>query len=79
MRKRDLGRIVTSAVKRPFLVVYDYGMGGVWAYVWAESEDQIRDKLDVKIVRELPDWIVDDESGVRSVDIDQPPDWMLAS
>ena len=64
-------------MKRPFLVVYDYGMGGLWAYVWAESEEQIKDKLDVDVVHKLPDWLSKPDSGVASVDIDQPPDWLL--
>lgn len=65
-------------MKRPFLVAYDYGMGGLWAYVWAESEGQINDKLDVEVVRELPEWLLDHNPGVESVDIDQPPDWLLS-
>jgi hypothetical protein len=28
-------------MKRKFLVSYDYGMGGAWAYVLAESEADI--------------------------------------
>ena len=65
-------------MKRPFLVVYDYGMGGLWAYVWAESEDQIAEKLDAEVVRELPEWLLNHKPGVTSVDIDQPPDWLLS-
>ena len=64
-------------MKRPFLVCYDDGMGGLWAYVWAESEQQISDRLDAEIVHALPDWLPGEKPGVVSVDIDDPPDWLL--
>jgi hypothetical protein len=32
-------------MKREYLVLYDYGMGGVWAYLTAENEDQIRERF----------------------------------
>jgi hypothetical protein len=50
-------------------------MGGVWAYVWAESEEEIARKLDVEVVREVPDWLVNDKSGLVTLDLDQPLDW----
>jgi hypothetical protein len=65
-----------DTVKRPFLVVHDYGMGGLWAYIWAESEDQITSKLDVQVVSELPAWLIGG-SAVETFDIDGPlPDWL---
>jgi hypothetical protein len=63
-------------MKRPFLVVHDYGMGGLWTYVWAESEDQITEKLDAEVVSELPAWLIGHERGIVTLDIDGPlPDW----
>jgi len=29
------------AAKSPFLVVYDYGSGGLWAVIMARSEEEI--------------------------------------
>ena len=47
-------------VRRPHLVVYDYGQGGVWAYVWAESDHQIRELYpELTVVDELPVWLGD--------------------
>jgi hypothetical protein len=34
-----------NAAKSRFLVVYDYGQGGVWAFVWARSVDEIHEKF----------------------------------
>jgi len=38
-------------MKRPFLAVYDYGQGGLWAYVWADSSQQVEAKFDAKVVQ----------------------------
>jgi len=45
-----------------FLVVLDYGMGGLWAVVRAESEIQIR-KLypELKVIEHRPSWMDDTE------------------
>jgi hypothetical protein len=62
------------SMKRPFLVVYDYGTGGVWAYVWAESEEQILSRFDVDVISEVPDWLVPHK--LVTLDIDRPaPEW----
>ena len=62
--------------KRPFLVVYDYGQGGVWAYVLAESPEQIeREFPELMIVLERPSWMTGDrEKRIRenrTVDINE--------
>jgi hypothetical protein len=61
--------------KRPFLVAYDYGMGGLWAYMLAESsEDIARRYPSLVVVTERPDWMDDiQEDRLRrtmTVDID---------
>jgi hypothetical protein len=44
-------------MKREYLVLYDYGMGGVWAYLTAESEHQIRERFpQLRVVTETPSW-----------------------
>ena len=62
-------------MKRPYLVVYDYGTGGLWAYIWAESEEQITSRLDVEVVPEPPAWLIGQKPGIFTLDIDDPPDW----
>lgn len=50
------------SVKQAFLVVYDYGSGGVWAYVRADSAEEIEHEFpELKVVFELPTWMSEDE------------------
>ena len=64
-------------MKQRHLVCYDYGMGGLWAYIWAESEEDITRKLDVQVKGELPTWLAGHEPGLVTVDIDGGlPDWL---
>ena len=45
-----------------FLVVYDYGMGGLWAVVLADSVDQITTRYpEVKIATDRPAWMDDSD------------------
>jgi hypothetical protein len=66
------------ARKRPYLVVYDYGTGGVWVYLWAESHERIKRELpDLTVFDELPEWVTTDRLGpIRTLDIDQSDDWL---
>ena len=59
---------------RRYLVVYDYGMGGLWAYVIASSATQILDAFpELKVVHEQPEWMDDAECGRLDVlDIERP-------
>jgi hypothetical protein len=72
------------AMKRDFLVVYDYGMGGIWAIIHARSKDEITQKYPRLSVQEMrPAWMSDevysDISSTRRYDIDDPPrDWLLS-
>jgi hypothetical protein len=48
------------AMKRPWLTLYDYGTGGVWSYLLAESPEQIHAKFrDLTVYREPPVWMTD--------------------
>lgn len=41
--------------KQKFLVMYDYGMGGLWAYLWARDKNEIQQLFpELKIVDEWP-------------------------
>ena len=69
--------------KREFFVVYDYGQGGLWAILQAESAEQVRRKYPGVEVFEGRPPMLDDatvaairRAGVR--DIDDPPDGWLA-
>jgi hypothetical protein len=58
-------------------------MGGLWAYVWASSEAEITNRLNVELVSALPEWLTtevpttDRKPRLETVDIDGAmPDWM---
>jgi hypothetical protein len=45
-------------MKKRYLVAYDYGMGGAWASVLADSAEEITSKYpSVKIVTRAPKWL----------------------
>jgi hypothetical protein len=47
--------------KRPFLVVYDYGQGGIWMYLYAESAEQIAERYPgLTVITEWRDWMTPD-------------------
>lgn len=49
-------------MKQPILVVYDYGSAGVWAFVLAESPEEIeREFPELKTVTPRPSWMTDEE------------------
>ena len=71
-------------MKRPFLTVYDYGQGGVWLYLLAESEEQIRGRYpDLQIVEKPPPSMdkeqLADIRARRTLDINDGTDPFLAS
>lgn len=44
--------------KQRYLVIYDYGQGGVWAFVWARSAEDIhRTFRDLKVMDTMPSWL----------------------
>jgi hypothetical protein len=59
-------------MKRPFLVLYDYGQGGLWAHLIAESENQIRSRHPELVILEArPAWMsAEEESQLETIDID---------
>jgi hypothetical protein len=65
---------VVTVMKRRFLVCHDYGMGGIWAYLLADSEQQILDRFwGLMVHHEIPQWfseedIADLESRVYDID-----------
>jgi hypothetical protein len=65
-------------VQSEFLVAYDYGMGGLWAIVRAESADEITNRYpEVAIVTERPIWMDDahfERLRIEAVDINTTED-----
>lgn len=59
-----------------YLVAYDYGMGGLWAYVRASSRGEIAERFpELDIVDEPPPWFdAEYEAKLRrrTEDIDSP-------
>jgi hypothetical protein len=44
-------------MKTGFLAVYDYGTGGAWVYLLADSAAQIRERFSgLRVVSDRPDW-----------------------
>ncbi len=47
-----------SSLKKKFLVCYDYGMGGLWGYMYSLSAQQIREKYPgLRIYTNMPRWL----------------------
>jgi hypothetical protein len=74
----------SSENKSRFLVLYDYGQGGVWAYVWARSPMEITEIFrDLVVVEKQPDWMGAsdiariDETMTFDVDRLAPSDWII--
>ena len=68
-------------MKHEFLILYDYGQGGVWAFVKARSQDQIKRRFPAfEIVEEPPEWMtletLDRLRERMTFDIDEPTGWL---
>jgi hypothetical protein len=81
----DLAKVKVSgrAEKQRFLVVYDYGQGGIWAFIWAQSADDIHEKFrDLKVPDTMPSWLTGEDLATTeqnmTFDIDnvRPGDWI---
>jgi hypothetical protein len=73
--------MAVSRDKNPYLVVYDYGTGGLWGLLRARSKDEIATKYpELSILDQRPDWMTADrfdELKGDPYDIDAPPRGML--
>lgn len=70
-------------MKKKFLVAYDYGQGGVWAFLLAESEEEISRRYpSLTIVKDPPPWFDDKQAKLTAermtVDIDDQSHPLLA-
>lgn len=70
-----------TADPRPFLVAYDYGMGGLWGVILADSRESIvRQYPELTVVAERPAWMSDERYQRLMSDpyeLDAPPRGML--
>lgn len=65
-------------MKRPFLVVYDYGQGGVWAFLLARTPSEIKKRFpELDVVERPPPWMTEPEIARiqerMTFDIDDEP------
>lgn len=68
-------------MKRSFLVVYDYGQGGVWAFINATSRAEIKRRFpEFEVFDKPPGWMSADVlarlSERMTFDIDDPRGWL---
>jgi hypothetical protein len=69
-------------MKTPYLAVYSYGTGGVWANIAAHSKEEIKAKYPVlKVFDTRPSWMLESDYesivSTSSLDIDdEPPEWL---
>jgi hypothetical protein len=63
-------------MKRRYLVCYDYGMGGLWSYVLAESAEAISGPYpELTVFEDRPTWMSAEEEAswnLKVDDIDAP-------
>lgn len=69
--------------RKEFLVLYDYGQGGLWVLVHADSADQIRQRFsEVQVFDERPAMVSDDMlEAIRAagvIDVERPATGWLA-
>ena len=62
-----------------FLVSYDYGMGGLWAIVRADSAEAIAERYpELTVVESRPAWMTDEHvADLPQYDLDAPPSGVL--
>jgi len=74
---------MTEDSKAGYLVAY--GAGGIWAYIYARSKDEIARKFPkLKVADERPRWMSEETFGLiastNAFDIDaEPPEWLEAA
>jgi hypothetical protein len=71
-------------MKQKHLVVYDYGQGGLWAFIRAGSPEEIVERYpELKVVPEIPVWMTDELrarlEATQTYDLDVPPSGLLAN
>jgi hypothetical protein len=64
---------------KKYIVGYDYGMGGLWAYVVAESLDAIQQEYpELGVLTEAPEWMTDEmRARLETLNLSDPPSGVL--
>jgi len=70
-------------VKLPFLVLYDYGQGGVWAFLRADSIEVIRRRFpELRVYEHPPEWMDAGEvasiENTMTIDLDEDHPFLAA-
>jgi len=75
-RTRLFGRWI--ALENKFLIRYRYGKGSLWAFVIAESAEQVKHTFrNIEIYDEPPDWFAAElEAVIQTYPIDEPAGWL---
>jgi hypothetical protein len=65
-------------MRKRHLVCYDYGQGGLWAYVYADSPEEIAVKFrDLEVIAAPPAWLTSEEQAkLETYDVDCPDGWL---
>lgn len=67
-------------MRKRHLVCYDYGQGGLWAYVYADSPEEIAAKFrDLEVTAAPPAWLTSEEqvkAKLETYDVDCPDGWL---
>jgi hypothetical protein len=71
-------------MKTEHLVLHDYGTGGAWAYLLADSAEQIRERFpQLQLVTDRPNWLTDEHDQIlherMTIDIDDTDNPFLAA
>ena len=80
--KKDFLISLKRTMKQKYLVVHDYGTGGIWYYIIARSKEEIESKFPgFEVIEEEPAWL--DEKTKQTLEIhdidDEPVDDYLKS
>jgi hypothetical protein len=71
-------------MKSEYLACYDYGTGGAWAYLLADSAAQIRERFpELQVVTDRPNWLSDEQDRLlherMTIDINDTDNAFLAA
>ena len=76
---------VAMPVMPKFLVLYDYGTGGIWGFVFAKDAREIEKNLpELRVIQTTPDWMTPkilssfENSEFQLNDLSTYPDWVNA-
>jgi hypothetical protein len=71
-------------MRQDFLVVYDYGTGGAWAVLRADSPAQVHERFpELQIVTQRPAWLTSEEERLlrerMTIDVEDTDNPFLAT